>query len=143
MPCLPQGTGPVNARATQTVASLRIAARQALGDQLLLGTSLGPAMFRLGDAEYHAAYPGNNPLAVCPSDCGTVYYLAHRTVYGVAAGLSLSYRFSGRFRLGAQADDAVLRARPAAPSSSGGWTSVMTPLQHEVTFSAMAALTLR
>jgi hypothetical protein len=123
---------PVDTNAMQLVASLRLAARQGLGDRLQLGASVGPAMIRFGASEYRAP---QTPGAGYPGP----YFLAHRATYGVAVGLSAAYVVRPRVRLSLSADDVVYRAWPADASS---WSAVAVPIQHELTFSAVAAVTV-
>ena len=127
---LPPGSLDVNT--THWAASLRVAARQRLGDRLQLGAGAGPAMIRFGDSEYR---PARTPGAGFPGP----YFLAHRATYGVAVGLSAAYTVSSRFRLSVSTDDVLYRAWPADASS---WGAVAVPMQHELTFSAAAAVTV-
>ena len=92
----------------------------------------GPAMIRFSDSEYR---PAPTPGAGFPGP----YFLAHRATYGVAVGLSAAYTVSSRFRLSVSADDVLYRAWPADASS---WGAVAVPMQHELTFSAAAAVTV-
>jgi len=129
--CIPMEPGPgtMDANATNLLASLRLALRQGLGGRLQLGVSLGPALIRFGDAEQSQA----------PD-----YALAHRTTYGVAAGLSAACALSSRFRFSVGTDYVAFRVQPAAPSFTmlqWSWTAV-APMQHQFTVSAMAAVTV-
>ena len=129
LPCLDNGPELVDTSATQLVASLRLAARQALGHRLHLSASLGPAIIRFGDSEYGAA------------DRFDWLSLANRYELGVTGGLSAAYAFSSRVRLTVGTDDLVLRVHSAAASMSyWGWTTVVIPLEHEFTFSAVATV---
>jgi hypothetical protein len=130
------GPPPIDAGATQVVASLRIAARQALGNQLQVSASVGPAVIHFGDAQYQPSEPSQSQPSI-PMDVA----LASRTAYGVAGGLSAAFACSSRLRLTLSADDMVFRVRPAAVPiccvPSGGFTTVVARLQHEFTFSAL------
>jgi hypothetical protein len=126
------GPPPVDASASQLVASLRLAARQELGNRLQLSAGLGPAMIRFGDVEYQPSGPLD-------------FTLANRTAYGVAGGLSAAYAVSSRLRLTLSTDDVIFRVRPAAApipagNPGGGFTTVVAPLQHEFTFSAVVSV---
>ncbi len=85
-------------RTTQLVASVRLAARQAVGRRLQLAASVGPAMIRFGGSEY-----GDGPFLDS--------LLVHRIAYGVAGGVSATCSFSSRLRLTVSAEDAVYRAQ--------------------------------
>ena len=130
LPCLNIVPELVDTSATQLVASLRLAARQALGHRLQLSASLGPAIIRFGDSEYGAGSRFDH------------FSLASRYEVGVAGGLSADYAFSSRLRLTVGTDDILLRVHPAAASeaSSLGWTAVVTPQEHEFTFSAVVSV---
>jgi hypothetical protein len=125
--------GPVDTRATQLLASLRFAARQRLGERFRVGASLGPAIVRFGDSEYRAC--SLNPPGVCG-----LYYFAHRLVYGFALGVSAAYALSPRFLLSVGADDAMYRVQPAAALSAGFGAELVTPLQHQLTFSVVTSI---
>ena len=126
--CLPP-TAPLDTSATQLVASLRLAARQALGHRLHLSASLGPAIIRFGDSEYGAG------------DRFDWLSLANRYELGVTGGLSAAYAFSSRVRLTVGTDNVVLRVHSAAASMSyWGWTTVVIPLEHEFTVSAAVSV---
>jgi len=128
LPCLNNGPELVDTSATQLVASLRLAARQALGP-LHLSASLGPAIIRFGDSEYAAA------------DRFDWLSLANRYEVGVTGGLSAAYAFSSRVRLTVGTEDLVLRVHSEAASMSyWGWTTVVIPLEHEFTFSVVASV---
>jgi len=116
---------PVDANATNLVASLRLAARQELVNRLQLGASVGAAVIRWGDYEYQSEPP--------------YYTLTNRTTDGVAAGLSAAYALASRFRLSVYSDVVVFRVRPA-PSS--GPTTVVAPMQHQFTVGATAAVSV-
>jgi hypothetical protein len=111
--------------ATQLVASLRLAARQALGPRLELSASLGPAMILFGHSEYK------------PSGSGD-YALAQNYAYGVAGGLSAACALSSRLRLTVSTDDVVFRVQPAASQTYGG----AAPLWHDFTFRAAVSVRL-
>jgi hypothetical protein len=118
--------------ATQLVASLRLAARRALGPGIELSASLGPAMILFGHSEYQ---PGGS----------AAYALAQNYAYGIAGGLSAAYALSSRLRLTVRTDDAVFRVQPAAVRggfTSAGWQiySVTAPLRHQLTFSAAVSV---
>jgi len=87
---------------TQLTASLRVAVRQAVGQRVHFTASLGPAMLRLGDAEYNNWYGTLSP-----------YYL-HRIAYGLAAGLSAAYAFSSRLSLTVSAEDVAYQLQQKA-----------------------------
>jgi hypothetical protein len=122
--------GPRDASTTHLVASLRFAARQRLGDRLRLGAGVGPAMIRFGDPEYR-------PSASPDFGFSGAYRLAHRLTYGVGVGVCAAYLMSSRVRLSVSTDDVLYRAWPADASS---WSTVAAPMQHELTFSAAAAV---
>lgn len=124
---------PVDAAATHLALSLRLAARQRLGDRLQLGASAGPALIRFDDWEYRSPSSANDPGAPA------VGLVAARATFGVAVGVSAAYVVSARFRLSVSADDVVYRVQPAGASS---WTTVTTPMQHEITLNAAAAVTV-
>lgn len=132
--CVPiNQVGPVDAATTHLALSLRFTARQRLGDRLQLGAGVGPALIRFDDWEYRS------PSAALDPGSPAVGLLASRAAFGVAVGLSAAYVVSPRFRLSVSADDVLYRAQPAGESS---WTTVTTPMQHEVTFSMAAAVTV-
>jgi hypothetical protein len=111
----------LNTSATQLVASLRLAARRALGPRLELSASLGPAMILVGHSEYQ---PGGS----------ADYALVQNYAYGVAGGLSAACALSSRLRLTVSTDDVVFRVQPAARY----W--VAAPLRHEFTLSSAVSV---
>lgn len=127
--------GPLDANATNLIASLRWAARQDFGDRLQLGASVGPAMVRFGDAEYQPSSPPEPGAAA-------LYALAHRAAFGVAVGVRAAFSVVPRFRVSVSADDLLYRVPPAAASTMPGWTAVVTPIQHLLTLSVVAGVTV-
>jgi hypothetical protein len=114
---------------TQLAASLRFAVRQTVGQRLQLAASLGPAMIRLGDAEYNNWYGTLSP-----------YYL-HRIAYGVVGGLSAAYALSTRLGLTLSAEDVTYQLQQKAvalPILTPDFAieSIGAPTWHEFTFSA-------
>ena len=91
------GPRTVDTSTTQLTASLRLAVRQAFGPRLHLTASLGPAMLRLGDAEYNDWGGTLSPT-----------YL-HRIAYGVVGGLAAAYAVSARLSLSVSAEDVAYR----------------------------------
>lgn len=132
--CMPL-PGPADATATELAVSLRLVARQTLGGRLQLGASVGPAIIRFANSEYQAY-----SSTYCMADC-SAYFLANHSVLAGAVGLSVAYALSSGFRLTIGADDVIYRVRPEDPSRLPGlWTSVLAPVQHEITFTAAAAV---
>jgi hypothetical protein len=121
---------PSGTSTTQLIASVRLAARQAVGRRLQLGASLGPAMIRFGDSEF-----GSGPL---------LDGFVHRTAYGVAGGVSAAYTVSSRLRLTVSTEDVIYQVRqvplgpflntPAPPDHLA--VSVEAPHWHDLTVSA-------
>ena len=132
-PALGLFRGPVtfDTSTTQLAASLRVAARQVIAQDLVLTASLGPAMIRFGHAEYGAT--------LSP-------YFVRQIAYGVAGGLSATCIFSSRINLTLSAEDVVYQlqqkavALPLNPPSGLGVSSVDAPLWHEFTFSAAVSV---
>ena len=112
----------------QLAASLRVAARQVIAQDLLLTASLGPAMIRLGDAEY--------------GDHGTLSpYFVRQIAYGVAGGLSAGCAFSSRLSLTLSAEYVAYQLQQKAVAlpilqPESPIYSVDAPPWHEFTFSA-------
>jgi hypothetical protein len=133
---------PVNGAATQVVASLRVAARRAVGDRIQLGASLGPTLIQFGKAQYASAYQVST--SNCPA-CGmfvpTLSYLPSHNVLALGVGVSVGYALSSRVQFSAGADDVIFRARPTE-DVPGAWTSVVIPTLHQLTFSAGIAAAL-
>lgn len=117
---------------TQLAASLRVAARQVVAQDLLLTASVGPAMLRLGDAEYN--------VTLSP-------YLLHRIAYGFVAGLSVGCIYSSRLSVILSAEYAAYQlqqtgAQPElnAPGLGEGGSPGDTPSWQEFTFSAAVSV---
>jgi len=135
--------GPVNGAATQLLASLRVAARQTVGERIALGASLGPALIQFGAAHYPSEYAvENSNCPACGATVPTLSYLPSHDVLALAVGLSAAYALSSRFRFSAGVDDVIFRARPVQDVPEAGWTSVVTPTLHQLTFSASIAAAL-
>jgi len=120
---------------TQLAASLRLAARQTVARDLVLTASLGPAMLRLGDAEYSAQYGTLPP------------YLLGRTAWGVVAGLAATCLYSSRLSVTVSTEYAAYQLQQTGapidlnePALGQDDPSVSAPPWHELTFSAAVSV---